>query len=90
MSFKSPENLCVLKLLQPSLTVTAQWTQDVMITWLLRQNDVTTSFWRNNDVIIALRGCLEVDLSNNKIGTPKLAYVDVYDVCIIVLKWTVL
>ena len=31
---------------------TFQWTHDVMITSLLRQNDVATSFWRNNDVII--------------------------------------
>ena len=30
----------------------SQRTHDVIITSLLRQNDVTTSFWRNNDVII--------------------------------------
>ena len=31
----------------------SQRTHDAMITSLLRQNDVATSFWRNNDVIIA-------------------------------------
>ena len=31
----------------------SQWAHDVMITSLLRQNDVTTSFWRNTGVIIA-------------------------------------
>ena len=30
-----------------------QRTHDVMVTSLLRQDDVATSFWRNNDVIIA-------------------------------------
>ena len=33
--------------------IKTQWTHDAMITTLLRQNDVATSFWRNNDVIIA-------------------------------------
>ena len=31
----------------------SQQTRDATITSLLRQNDVATSFWRNNDVIIA-------------------------------------
>ena len=35
-----------------SPTVHAQWTKGVIITSWLRQNDVETSFWRNNDVII--------------------------------------
>ena len=30
-----------------------QWAHDAIITSLLRQNDVATSFWRKNDVIIA-------------------------------------
>ena len=30
----------------------AQWTHDVIMTSLLRQNGVATSFWRDNDVII--------------------------------------
>ena len=30
-----------------------QRTRDAIIASLLRQNDVATSFWRNNDVIIA-------------------------------------
>ena len=34
-----------------------QWTYDVIITSLLRQKDVATSFWRNNDVIIASCVC---------------------------------
>ena len=29
-----------------------QWTRDAIITPLLRRNDVATSFWRNNDVIV--------------------------------------
>ena len=33
-------------------TVPAQRTHDVMITSLLRQNDVAMSFWRNNEIII--------------------------------------
>ena len=32
-----------------------QWTHGVIKTSLLRQNDVVTSFWRNNDVIITPR-----------------------------------
>ena len=35
--------------------LTTQRTHDAIITSLLRQNDVATSFWRNNDVIIASR-----------------------------------
>ena len=31
----------------------SQWTHDAIITSLIRQNDVSMSFWRNNDVIIA-------------------------------------
>ena len=31
-----------------------QWTHDAIITSFLRQNDVTTSLWPNNDVIITL------------------------------------
>ena len=31
---------------------TSQRTHDVIITSLLRQNDVATSFWRNNDVLV--------------------------------------
>ena len=34
------------------LWIITQRTRDVMITSLLRQNDVVTLFWRNNDVII--------------------------------------
>ena len=38
---------------QPKLVSSLnQRTHDVMITSLLRQNDVETSFWRFNDVII--------------------------------------
>ena len=33
----------------------SQWTHPVTIASLLRQDDVATSFWRNNDVIIASR-----------------------------------
>ena len=29
-----------------------QWTDDIIIRWLLRRNDVTTSFWQNNYVFI--------------------------------------
>ena len=32
----------------------AQWTLDVIIASLLRQSDIATSFWRNNDVTITL------------------------------------
>ena len=35
-----------------SVAPLSQWTHNVAITSLLRQNDVATSFWRNNDVII--------------------------------------
>ena len=38
-----------------------QWTHDVKIASLWRQNDVTTSFWRHNDVIIA--SCARWDTS---------------------------
>ena len=31
----------------------SQWTHDAKITSSLRHNDVATSFWRNNDIIIA-------------------------------------
>ena len=37
----------------------SQWTRDVIIASLLRQNDVATSFWRNNDVIIT--SCIRGD-----------------------------
>ena len=43
------------------LVMVTQRTHDVIITSLLHQNDVATSFWRNNDVIIMPRvhlGCL--------------------------------
>ena len=40
-----------------NLTALTQWTHDVIITSSLRQNDVATSFWRNNDVIIILCVC---------------------------------
>ena len=36
----------------PLMTLTSQWTHDVIIPSLLCQNYVTTSFWRNNDVIV--------------------------------------
>ena len=36
-----------------ALCIDTQRTHDVMITSLLGQNDVATSYWRNNDVIIA-------------------------------------
>ena len=32
--------------------IVPQWTRDAIITSLLRQNDIATSFWRYNDVII--------------------------------------
>ena len=37
------------------LSPATQWTHGVIITPLLHQNDVATSFWRHNDVIIASR-----------------------------------
>ena len=38
-----------------TLHIVPQRTHDAIITPLLRQNDVATSFWRNNDVIVASR-----------------------------------
>ena len=35
------------------LTEPSQRTHDAIMTSLLRQNNVATSFWRNNDVVIA-------------------------------------
>ena len=40
-----------------------QLTHDAIKTSILRQNDVVTSFWRNNGVIIAL--CARWDTCNN-------------------------
>ena len=48
--------------------VPAQWTLDAIMS-LLRQNDVTTSFWRNNDVVIASGARWEVALSINMLET---------------------
>ena len=47
-----------------------QWTHDVTIMSLLRQNDVAASFWRNNDVIITVCvhwGCTFTDVPFNKL-----------------------
>ena len=41
--------------------ITAQRTHGVMITSLIRQNDTTTSLWRNNDVTITIVG-IHVDV----------------------------
>ena len=49
-SFKCREMMCNANTCMPS-----QMTYDVKITSLLRQNDVATSFWRHNDVIIRSR-----------------------------------
>ena len=37
-----------------------QHTHDAIMTSLLRQNDVATSFWRNNDVIIVSYKCWDM------------------------------
>ena len=42
----------------------SQRTHDVIITSLLRQNDVATSFWRNNDVVIT--SCVRWVLGDGK------------------------
>ena len=44
-----------------------RWMQDVIITSFLHEKDVTTSFWRNNDVIITLCArwiCVIIDRYN--------------------------
>ena len=43
----------------------SQRTHDVMITSLLRQNDVAMSFWRNNDVVIT--SCVDWDSISNRV-----------------------
>ena len=48
----------------------SQWTHAVIITSLLRQNDVAASFWRNNDVITTVCvhwGCTFTDVPFNKL-----------------------
>ena len=50
----APGVTCVVSVVRSGCNTTesSQRTHDAMITSLLRQNDVATSFWRNNDVII--------------------------------------
>ena len=50
---------------QWSLVMIMQRTHDIMITPLLRQSEIATPFWRDNDVIIALRVRWEHDISYN-------------------------
>ena len=47
-----------------SVSILSQRTHDAITPSLLRQNDFTTSFWRNNDVIIA--SCMHWDVSNER------------------------
>ena len=42
-------NVCMWR---TGVNVRHQWAQNLIITLSLRQNDITTSFWRNNDAII--------------------------------------
>ena len=55
----------------------SQWTYGAMITSLLRQNEVETSFWHNNDVTIApyvrWGGAVRHNPTRNK-PTTKTAY----------------
>ena len=45
--------------------ITTQRTHDVIVMWLLRQNYIATSFWRDNDVVIASRVCLALHCFSN-------------------------
>ena len=51
----------------------SQWTHDVIITSLLRKNDVSVSFWHNNDVMIASRVGWDISLYISLV--PYLPYV---------------
>ena len=59
-----------------------QWAHDAIITSLLWQNDVATSFWRNNDVVIA--PCARwADYAT----TPYTKYIDSWNYWYFWSKW---